>query len=156
VKQGAVDSHRYSTVNLLRTIEELLGMKPMGLNDAAAAPMADVFSAEFVPWSYTARVAPVLRTTQLPLPAAAGDSKDAAEKFDARYSRPRHDAAWWEKKMRGQDFSVEDDLDTGKFNRALWLGLVGPGIPFPTRTTGIDLGGNRAQLLAQYHASQKN
>ena len=158
VKQGAVVSRRYTTVNMLRTIEELLGMKPMGLNDAAAAPMADAFSAEFVPWNYTARVAAVLRTTQLPLPAlsaAGGDNNDAA-KFDAQYSRPRHDAAWWEKKMRGQDFSVEDDLDTGKFNRALWLGLVGSGIPFPTRTTGIDLSDNRAELLAKYRASQKN
>ena len=155
VKQGAVDSHRYTTVNMLRTIEELLGMKPMGLNDAAAAPMADSFSAEYKPWSYTARVAAVLRTTQLPLPAVAADKNDA-DLFDARYARPRHDAAWWEKKMRGQDFSVEDDLDTGKFNRALWLGLVGPGIPFPTRTTGIDLSENRAELLAKYHAAGKN
>jgi YVTN family beta-propeller protein len=155
VKQGAVDSHRYTTVNMLRTIEELLGMKPMGLNDAAAAPMADSFSAEYKPWSYTARVAAVLRTTQLPLPAIAADKNDA-ELFDARYALPRHDAAWWEKKMRGQDFSVEDDLDTGKFNRALWLGLVGTGIPFPTRTTGIDLSENRAELLAKYHAGKTN
>ncbi len=130
-------------------------MKPMGLNDAAAAPMADSFSAEYKPWSYTARVAAVLRTTQLPLPPVAAEKNDA-ELFDARYARPRHDAAWWEKKMRGQDFSVEDDLDTGKFNRALWLGLVGPAIPFPTRTTGIDLSENRAQLLTKYHADQKN
>jgi hypothetical protein len=159
VKQGTVDSHRYTTVNVLRTIEELLGMKAMGLNDAAASPMADSFSAEYKPWSYTARVAAVLRTTELPLPAvvaSVGDSKDDAVEFDARYMRPRHDAAWWEKKMRGQDFSVEDDLDTGKFNRALWLGLVGPGIPFPTRTTGIDLSENRAELLAKYRASKTN
>lgn len=155
VKQGVVDSHRYTTVNMLRTIEELLGMKPMGLNDAAAAPMADSFSAEYKPWSYTTRVAAVLRTTQLPLPAVAADKNETAE-FDARYARPRHDAAWWEKKMRGQDFSVEDDLDTGKFNRALWLGLVGPGIPFPTRTTGINLSENRAVLLAKYRASKTN
>jgi YVTN family beta-propeller protein len=157
VKQGAVISRRYTTVNMLRTIEELLGMKPMGLNDAAAAPMADVFNAEYVPWNYTARVAEVLRTTKLPLPAvAAAGGENAAEKFDAQYSHPRHDAAWWEKKMRGQDFSIEDDLDTGKFNRALWLGLVGPSIPFPTRTTGIDLSENRLELLAKYHASRKN
>ncbi len=38
--------------------------------------------------------------------------------------------------MRGQDFSVEDDLDTGRFNRALWLGLVGPGMRFPVADDG--------------------
>jgi hypothetical protein len=154
VKQGAVISRRYTTVNMLRTIEQLLGMKPLGLNDAAAAPMADVFNAEYTSWSYTARVAAVLRTTKLPLPAAAGNN-DAA-KVDGQYLRPRHDAVWWGKKMRGQDFSVEDDLDTGKFNRALWLGLAGPHIPFPTRTTGIDLSEDRARLLAEFYASQKN
>jgi hypothetical protein len=156
VKQGVVVSRRYTTVNMLRTIEELLGMNPMGLNDAAAAPMADAFSADYLPWNYTVRVAEVLRTTKLPLPATAAGGADDEARFDARYSRPRHDAAWWEKKMRGQDFSVEDDLDTAKFNRALWLGLVGPGISFPTRTTGIDLSEDRARLLAQYRASQKN
>ncbi len=157
VKQGVVISRRYTTVNMLRTIEELLGMNPMGLNDAAAAPMADAFSAEYLPWSYTVRVAEVLRTTKLPLPVAtASGGANGSTKFDARYAHSLHDAAWWEKKMRGQDFSVEDDLDTAKFNRALWLGLVGPGIPFPTRTTGIDLSEDRARLLAQYHASQEN
>jgi DNA-binding beta-propeller fold protein YncE len=155
VKQGAVISRRYTTVNMLRTIEELLGMKPMGLNDAAAVPMSDVFNAEYEPWNYVARVPAVLRTTKLPVPAAATNPKEA-DNFDAKYLRPRHDAAWWEKHMRGQDFSVEDDLDTAKFNRALWLGLVGPGIPFPTRTTGIDLSDNRRRLLAQFHAGEKN
>jgi DNA-binding beta-propeller fold protein YncE len=153
VKQGAVVSTRYSTVNMLRTIEELLGMKPLGLNDAAAAPMADAFSAEYKDWTYTARVAEVLRTTKLPLPPA---SAAALSEFDARYSHPRNDAAWWEKHMRGQNFSVEDDLDTPRFNRALWLGLVGPGVPFPSHTTRIDLSNDREQLLEKYHASQTN
>jgi DNA-binding beta-propeller fold protein YncE len=159
VRQGVVVSRRYTTVNMLRTIEELLGMKPMGLNDAAAAPMADAFSAQYALWAYTVRVAAVLRTTQLPLPAVTatgGSHDDVAAKYDESYARPRHDSAWWEKHMRGQDFSVEDDLDTGKFNRALWLGLAGPHIAFPTRTTGIDLSEDRERLLAQYHTSQKN
>ena len=59
-------------MNMLRTIEELLGMKPMGLNDAAAAPMADVF-AEYKPWNYRRACGGVLRTTQLPLPSASAE-----------------------------------------------------------------------------------
>jgi hypothetical protein len=118
--------------------------------------MADVFSAEYKPWSYTARVPTVLRTTKLPLPAAASGISKQTDNFDAKYSRPMHDAAWWEKHMRGQDFSVEDNLDTVKFNRALWLGLEGPHIPFPTRTTGIDLSVDRGKLLAEFYANGKN
>lgn len=154
VRQGAVVSRPYSTVNMLRTIEELLGMKPMGLFDAAAAPMADAFSPEYSAWSYTARVPAVLRTTQLPLPPATAGN--APSGFDARYARSRNTAEWWEKHMRGQDFDKEDDLDTAKFNRALWLGLVGPGVPFPTKTTGIDLSKDREQLLEQFHAGAMN
>jgi hypothetical protein len=155
VKQGAVVSRRYTTVNMLRTIEELLGMMPMGLNDAAAAPMADAFDAEYKAWSYTARYPVILRTTKLPSPTAPANSKETIY-FDAKYSLPMHDAAWWEKHMRGQNFSVEDNLDTAKFNRALWLGLAGPHIPFPTRTTGIDLSEGRAKLLAEFYANGKN
>ena len=40
VRQGALVSTRYTTVNLLRTIEAVLGLKPLGLNDALAMPMA--------------------------------------------------------------------------------------------------------------------
>ena len=55
-----------------------------------------------------------------------------------------------------QNFAVEDDLDTERFNRALWLGLAGPGVKFPSRTTGVDLSRDREQLLAKFRANQKN
>ncbi|MFZ0334329.1 MAG: hypothetical protein WAL69_09330, partial [Candidatus Acidiferrales bacterium] len=67
VKQGAVVSTHYTTVNMLRTIEDILGMKPMGINDAVSEPMADVFTTEMKPWTYTAEVPAVLRSTQLPV-----------------------------------------------------------------------------------------
>ena len=43
VKQGALVSSSYNTVNFLRTIEEVLGLPPMNLNDALARPMTDIF-----------------------------------------------------------------------------------------------------------------
>jgi DNA-binding beta-propeller fold protein YncE len=151
VKQGALVSTHYTTVSMLRTIEELLGTGRMGLNDAAAAPMADAFTMEYKPWSYAARVPAVLRTTQLPLPPAAGPSSSEEAGVDAAYAHPRHTAAWWAAHSRGQDFSVEDDLDTDRFNRALWLGLAPKGAPFPARpVTNADLRENREKLLDDY------
>ena len=41
VKQRALISKRFNTVTLLRTMEEVLGIKPLGLNDALQPPMAD-------------------------------------------------------------------------------------------------------------------
>ena len=47
---------------------------------------------------------------------------------------------------------MEDDLDTEKFNRAIWLGLAPKGIPFPKHPiTGADLRDNRERLLAKYN-----
>jgi DNA-binding beta-propeller fold protein YncE len=145
VRQGALVSTRYTTVNLLRTIEELLGTGRMGLNDAAAAPMADLFTPDYQPWSYTARVPAALRSTQLPLPEAGSEG----------YLQPRHSAAWWAAHTRGQDFSVEDHLDTDRFNRVLWLGLAPAGEPFPAHAvSGANLRDHRAQLLENYRQQQ--
>ena len=45
--------------------------------------------------------------------------------------------------MAGQDFSSEDQLDTPRFNRALWRGLKGDA-PYPARRDGRDLRDGRA------------
>ena len=47
----------------------VLGLEPLGLNDALAMPMADVFDPGQSQWSYRAEAAEVLRTTHLPIPA---------------------------------------------------------------------------------------
>ena len=70
VKQGAVASKHYSNPSMLRTIVDILGVEPMGLQVALAEPMTDVFDKSERHWTYRAIVPEVLRTTQLPLPAA--------------------------------------------------------------------------------------
>ena len=139
VRHGAVVSTRYTTVSLLRTIEAVLGLKPLGLNDALALPMADLFDPAQTSWSYRASAAEALRATQLPIPP---------ERFApvvATACRARS-AEYWSAAMRGQDFSTEDKLDTAAFNTALWNGL-GTG-PEPVQRGGADLSKDRAALLA--------
>lgn len=46
VKRGAVVSDRYDQLSMLRTIEIVLGLQPMNLNDRVAAPMFGIFNAE--------------------------------------------------------------------------------------------------------------
>ncbi|MFI0763532.1 alkaline phosphatase family protein [Streptomyces sp. NPDC021218] len=43
-KHGAVDSHYYSQINMMRTIEQILGIQPMNQKDTAATPMAAAFT----------------------------------------------------------------------------------------------------------------
>jgi DNA-binding beta-propeller fold protein YncE len=145
VRQGVVVSTHYTSVNLVRTIEDVLGIQPMGLNDALARPMAGVFTTEVKPWTYRAILPAILRTTRLPLPPP----QRALSVATSRYARSRHSAAYWAAKTRGLHFAVEDDLDTPRFNRILWRGLMG-NVPYPAVRDGRDLRKNRAQLLVPF------
>ncbi|HEV2305588.1 MAG TPA: hypothetical protein VGR93_08725, partial [Candidatus Acidoferrales bacterium] len=125
---------------MLRTIEDILGMKPMGINDDVAEPMADMFTTEYKPWTYTAMVPRVLYSTQLPV------GKPLA---GAALMRPRRDAAYWAAKTKGMDFTVEDHIDSAKYNRIIWRGLEGKDVPYPAERSGRDLRKNRRELLKE-------
>ncbi|MGN6818257.1 MAG: bifunctional YncE family protein/alkaline phosphatase family protein [Sphingomonas sp.] len=140
VKHHALVSTRYTTVSMLRTIEAVLGLPPLGLNDALATPMADVFDLGQKDWSFRARAADVLRATKLPIPADRFVGKAVAAN-----ACPPRDAGWWAEAMKGQDFRTEDRLDTPRFNAALWRGLADG--PEPQARSGADLRANRAALL---------
>ncbi|HEX7287433.1 MAG TPA: bifunctional YncE family protein/alkaline phosphatase family protein [Candidatus Angelobacter sp.] len=146
VKQGALVSERYTTVSLLRTIEQVLGIKPLGINDAFQRPMSEVFDLRQKEWTYMARVPEILRRTRLPLPRAR-----AVKTIRAQQAAPlsAHDAAYWTEKTRGVDFSEEDKLDTEAFNQVLWNGLKGDQ-PYPSERDGRDLRKGRRKLLRSY------
>jgi YVTN family beta-propeller protein len=150
VKRNALVSTHYTTVSIIRTIVDVLGLESPGLNDALAVPMADIFTASGQPWSYTAEVPEVLYTTQLPLPAQ-GVVKRRSEKIHiaASFRAPRS-VEYWASAMGGQNFEVEDDLETDDFNEALWTGLRGEGVPYPHVRHGKDLRRNRDRLLDQH------
>jgi hypothetical protein len=70
VKNGVV-STAYNTIDFIRTMEEVMGLQPMNLNDALATPMSDIFNTTPSAWSFTATPAAILYCTQ---PAAARPS----------------------------------------------------------------------------------
>lgn len=129
VKQHAVVSERYTTVNMIRTIEEILGLKPLNLHDAHARPMSAAFDLKTANWSYTAQVPAILYSTKLPLPPAANGAPPV---------KPAHDAAYWSKAMKGFDFTAEDRLDTAAYNHILWKGLKGDA-PYPATRPGTNM-----------------
>ncbi|MFF4346939.1 alkaline phosphatase family protein [Streptomyces sp. NPDC001530] len=51
-QHGAVDSHYYSQITMIRTIEQILGIHPMNQKDSAASPMRGAFTqhADFTPF----------------------------------------------------------------------------------------------------------
>ncbi len=123
VKQNAVVSTHYTTVNMIRTITEVLGLDHLGLFDATQGPMTDVFDLNQSKWSFKAVASGLLANTQLPVPS--GDIKTAAFK-------PTHGMRYWALATRGMDFSVEDRLDAVAYNKLLWKGLMS-GRAYPVR-----------------------
>jgi DNA-binding beta-propeller fold protein YncE len=104
-KRGAVDSTMYSTTSMLRTMELILGLKPMSQFDAAATPMFNSFQA-----------APDLSPYQA-LPA----NVDLGE---------RNTAQAWGNQFK-MNFAREDAVDDLLLNEVVWRSVRGPDSPMP-------------------------
>lgn len=140
VKHHAVVSTRYDTLDFIRTMEVILGLKPLNISDALAVPMADVFDLQQPHWTYTATASAVLKGTGLPLPASVARLAPIPS---------QHDAAYWSRVTAGMDFRDADDFSFARYNLILWRGLMGKR-PYPTQPTGLDLRHNRTALLSRY------
>ncbi len=121
VKRGVTIHRRFTTVSVLKTIEEILGFGPLSFYDQGAEPMTDLFDLAERSWTYQAVVPDALLGTDLPVDGRKGIGAPG-----------RHDAAFWERLLGDQDFSDADRLDAERFNRALWMGLKGKDAPWPT------------------------
>jgi DNA-binding beta-propeller fold protein YncE len=84
-KRGHVDSTMYSTSSLLRTMELILGLKPMSQFDAAARPMYESFTSkpDFTPYTHVKPEADINAKNDRNAPGAAISAKlDLDEKED--------------------------------------------------------------------------
>jgi YVTN family beta-propeller protein len=122
VRHKAIVSTHYDTVNLVRTIEDILGIDHLSLNDAHQPPMADLFDLHQTSWTFTAKASNILKGTGL----AAG----IADFMPGPAISPTHSQDWWAQRTRGFDWSKEDRVPADKYNRILWQGLKGSA-PYP-------------------------
>jgi hypothetical protein len=143
VKQKALISTQYNTINFVRTIEEVLGLPPMNLNDALSRPMADIFNTSPNSWSFAAAPSAYLYCStlapKLPTPPQA-------------CPKLAHAPQYWMRVTKGMDFTSQDRFDFSEYNRILWKGLMG-NRPYPATPNGKDLRQNRENLLARYRRS---
>ena len=110
-KRKFVDSDLYSTTSLLRTMELILGLKPMSQFDAAARPMFNSFQGkpDLSPYTHV----------------PAGPLVDEKNRADA----------WGAKRSAEFDLSKEDAADDLLFNEVIWKSVKGPAsrMPAPVR-----------------------
>jgi YVTN family beta-propeller protein len=114
-RRHAVDSTMYSTSSMLRTIELILGLKPMTQYDAAAAPMYGAFIAAADAAPYTA------------LPAQVDLEQKNAK------------TAWGAKASSSMDFAKEDAADDQLLNEVIWHSVRGAytAMPAPVRAAFV-------------------
>jgi len=115
IKRGSVDSTMYSTSSMLRTMELILGLRPMSQFDAAATPMYNSFQAKPDARPYVARPAQV-------------DINERNGKL-----------AWGAEKSRKMDFTKEDAADDLLLNEIIWRSVRGPNskMPAPVRAAFV-------------------
>jgi len=110
-KRRFTDSTLYSTTSLLRTMELILGLKPMSAFDAAARPMYNAFTSkpDFTPFNHAIPKTDLKAVNE---PGAVGSA--LSEKFD---------------------LTKEDQADDILFNRVIWQSVKGAKseMPAPVR-----------------------
>jgi sugar lactone lactonase YvrE len=104
-----VDHGFYTTVNLIRTMEMLLGLAPMNNNDALAVPMAPLFSGP---------------GDQPPFQADYGDQKNG---LIYEMNPPTAPGA---RESASMDFTHADTIDAARLNAILWRERKGT-VPMP-------------------------
>jgi DNA-binding beta-propeller fold protein YncE len=122
-KRNTVIHTFYNTLNVIRTIEDLLGMGPLGMNDANSNSMSDVFMNEPDLTPYTAVLpgslcAPPVKPDLIPECRQASVPRTEAVPS-------LHDGAWWAKETRNFNFRQPDAIDSAAFNHILWRGIMG-------------------------------
>ncbi len=119
---AAVVSTRYDTTSMVRTIEDILGLGYLGLNDANAAPMSDVFSRTADPRPYDAIIPGLLCRPPVD-PRLVPECKLPGRRVTQAATPGKHDGAWWSRATAGMDFSRPDRIDPARFNAILAAGL---------------------------------
>jgi hypothetical protein len=99
-----IDSHFYTTVNMIKTMEVLLGLPPMNNNDAQAAPMTPLFTGP---------------GTQ---PAFNADYRNRDNRLIYTANTKNASGAEESQKM---DFTHADAVDTALLNQILWRDRMG-------------------------------
>jgi hypothetical protein len=109
-RRGIVDSTMYNQASVLRTMEMILGLRPMTHFDAAARPMFGSFSEQADTRPYTALQPKISLTDRNP-------AHNAGAQASAR-----------------MDFSKEDLIDDDELNNVLWRAIKHTDPPAPVRS----------------------
>jgi YVTN family beta-propeller protein len=140
---GAVaDSTFYTQVNMTRTIEQILGIKPMNQNDLVASPMREIFIDNppvnnLLPWTHVPNGVPLnYGVSQTPTETAIPGAKASVSHVSYPNMTPAAKAlmaGWMKKKAEifAGKYQKPDSEDPDTVNHMIWYEMTAYKVPFP-------------------------
>ncbi len=135
-RHGAVNHHYYSQVNVVRTVEQILGIPPMNQEDRTATPMFDAFTdhPDFRPYDTLPNQVPL--TLGVPgFPASQGASAASARRLvavpAAEQGVYQEWVAWSAHKHFTGRGAQEDAANPAQLNRLDWYTATRWTRPYP-------------------------
>ena len=139
------DSTFYTQVNMMRTIEQILGLTPMNQNDLVASPMKTAFvdnppAANFLPWTHVPAGVPLtygvvgyVAPTNLKLPAVAAAKVVPSDSATAKALRK----GWLQKKTEifAGKYHQPDAEDPEIVRHYNWYEATNYKVPYPGEKT---------------------
>jgi len=113
-KRNELVSTYYSQINMVRTMENILGIPPMNKFDLSAEPMFDCFteSPDFTPY----------KTVKNNIPL---------DEINPQLESLNGKKLYWAKKSMEQDLDDYDRINEDDFNRIIWHAMKGYERPYP-------------------------
>ncbi|MFE2026330.1 alkaline phosphatase family protein [Streptomyces hygroscopicus] len=141
-KHGTVDSHYYSQINMMRTIEQILGIQPMNQKDTAATPMTSAFTQrpDFTPFSALPNRVSLTDGVKTPpscgldTPAAQSPKAAAVPSASVPADMKNVAAQWdqWKSKQRlTGPHAVPDYAPPAQMNHLTWYETYNWAKPYP-------------------------
>ncbi|MFE0115765.1 alkaline phosphatase family protein [Amycolatopsis sp. NPDC059019] len=141
-RHGVVDSHYYSQITMIRTIEQILGIHPMNQKDSAATPMRGAFThaPDFTPFTALPNRTSLTAGLKTPPPCGADspappDPAAAAVAPDTIPADKQQVAAQWaewqtHQRLSGPDAKA-DYANPAQMNHFTWYQTHGWTQPYP-------------------------
>ncbi len=137
------ESTFYTQVNLTRTIEQILGLKPMNQNDLVASPMTNLFINDpplnnFLPWAHVANEVPLCYgvagyTPPTNIPSGFNTCSTGNASLQDSPSVKALQAGWMKMKAKvfAAHYHIPDSLDPDTVSHFDWYEATGFKLPYP-------------------------
>jgi YVTN family beta-propeller protein len=134
VKQGVTDSHYWTVINMVRSIEQVLGLPAMNQNDAAAEPMNEIFTnkPDFAPYDAVPNNIPLNTFNGEPASNTAALASTENKTPEANeLSKQWTEWSNKNKKLFTGKHASPDEVNANMLNHSVWYATEGFDKPYP-------------------------